>query len=214
MALVNRWTDPAWALRYLAERDAIPHRTEGLAVLLELLEERVDRVLDLGTGDGATLALVLAARPDAMGVGADFQPEMLRRARERFGGDERVEIVECDLDSPIPDSLGRFDLVVSSFAIHHCVPARQRALYEELFELLEPGGRFVNLEHVDSPTNALHVEFLALIGKTVEQDDPSNKLVSVDVHLDWLRAIGFADVDCFWKWRELALVSGTKPRAA
>jgi SAM-dependent methyltransferase len=209
---VNRWTEPEWALRYLGERDTIPHRVEGLAVLMELVTPmRVTRVLDLGTGDGATLALVLSAHHDARGVAADFQPTMLDRARERFGGDDRVEVVQHDLDEPLPASLGRFDLVVSSFAIHHLVPDRQRALYGEVFELLEPDGRFVNLEHVASPTTALHDAFLAAMDRTPEDDDPSNKLVAVRDHLDWLRAIGFADVDCFWKWRELAVLSGTKP---
>src|SRR4051794_34199541 len=92
---VNRWTEPEWALRYLRERDSIPYRVEGLGVLLEVLEgQRVRRVLDLGTGDGNTLALVLSAHPGATGVGADFQPAMLQRARERFTGDERVDVVE------------------------------------------------------------------------------------------------------------------------
>ena len=34
---VNRWTEPEWALRYLGERDTIPHRVEGLSVLMELV---------------------------------------------------------------------------------------------------------------------------------------------------------------------------------
>ena len=77
-----------------------------------------------------------------------------------------------------------------------------------MFEHLTPGGRFVNLEHVASATPALHEEFLAALGA---EEDPSNKLVAVETQLGWLRDIGFADVDCFWKWRELALLSGRRP---
>jgi hypothetical protein len=55
------------------------------------------------------------------------------------------------------------------------------------------------------------VAFLAAIGKTPADDDPSNKLAGVEPQLGWLREIGFADVECFWKWRELALLAGRKP---
>jgi tRNA (cmo5U34)-methyltransferase len=207
---VNRWTEPAWALRYLRERDGIPHRVEGLEVMLELLPETVERVLDLGTGDGNTLALVLAARPGAIGVGLDFQEEMLRRARERFADDDRVDIKTHDLAAPLPPDLGTFDVVVSSFAIHHLRPERQRKLYGEVYARLRPGGLFANVEHVASRSDELHIAFLAAIGKTPEQDDPSNKLVPVPSHLEWLDDLGFHDVECFWKWRELAVVAGYK----
>jgi tRNA (cmo5U34)-methyltransferase len=209
-APVNLWSESAWAQRYLRERDDIPHRMEGFAALMELLPASPRRVLDLGTGDGYTLGLIRSVHPEAQGVGVDFSAEMLGRARHRFAGDEGVEIVEHDLDVPLPP-LGRFDLVVSSFAIHHCVDERKRALYREVFDVLEPGGRFLNLEHVDSATRELHVDFLAAIGKTPAEDDPSNKLVPVEVQLRWLQEIGFAQVDCHWKWRELALLAGLKP---
>jgi tRNA (cmo5U34)-methyltransferase len=208
--IVNRWVEPEWAKQYLDRRESIPHRGEGYTAVLELLAfgGPIRRVLDLGTGDGHTLGRVLAARPNAVGVGLDFSTEMLGRARASFGDDPRVEIHEHDLDQPLPEELGSFDLVVSSFAIHHCVPERQRDLYGEVFERLTPGGRFVNLEHVASPTPALHEEFLVALDA---EEDPSNKLIAVETQLEWLRAIGFADVDCFWKWRELALLSGRRP---
>jgi tRNA (cmo5U34)-methyltransferase len=208
---VNLWRNEDHALAYLRSRDAIPHRIDALEMLCELLPERAERVLDLGTGDGLTLALVLAARPDAVGVGVDFGAEMLRRAADRFGGDARVELHDHDLDDPLPRTIGRFDVVVSSFAIHHCAPPRQRALYEEIFEVLLPGGVFVNAEHVDSPTPALHEQFLRAMGRTLADDDPSNQLVGVEQHLTWLNDCGFRDVDCMWKWRELAVVTGVKP---
>jgi tRNA (cmo5U34)-methyltransferase len=207
--VVNHWVEPEWATKYLENRDSMPHRAEGHAALLELLAgENLPRVLYLGTGDGFTLGRVLGAHPEAVGIGLDFSTEMLARARDAFDGDPRIEIRAHDLDDPLPESLGPFDLVVSSFAIHHCVPERQRALYSEVFDHLVAGGRFVNLEHVASPTPALHEEFLAAIGA---EEDPSNKLVAVDTQLSWLRDIGFADVDCFWKWRELAILSGHRP---
>ena len=154
---------------------------------------------------------MLAARPDATGIGLDFGDEMLRRARDRFAGDARVQIDRHDLDQRLPGTLGDFDVVVSSFAVHHCAPGRQRALYGEVFEILRPGGLFVNAEHVASPTEALHLEFLAALGRAPADDDPSNQLVGVEQHLSWLNAAGFEDCECFWKWRELAVVAGTRP---
>jgi len=208
---INLWRDGEHALAYLQKRASIPHRAEGYAAMLEVVPERVERVLDLGTGDGNVLALVLAERPGAAGVGLDFQDEMLDRARERFAAADTVEIRRHDLDESLPPDLGEFELVVSSFAIHHLVPDRQRALYGEIFDRLRPGGVFANVEHVASSTPARHLEFLYAVGYGPEGDDPSNKLVPVASHLAWLESFGYADSECLWKWRELAVVTGRKP---
>jgi len=142
-------------------------------------------------------------------VGLDFQEEMLERARERFAVRPEAEIRRHDMEDPLPADLGLFDVVVSSFAIHHLAPERQMALYREVFEHLVPGGFFANVEHVASTTPKRHEEFLVAIGYA--QDDPSNQLVSVETHLSGLKASGYEDAECLWKWRELAVVTGTKP---
>jgi ubiquinone/menaquinone biosynthesis C-methylase UbiE len=216
----------------------IPDRHRQIEVLLRLLRHaprRPGRVLDLGCGDGLLLATVLEAFPDAAGVGVDFSPLMLERARERlarFG--TRAAIAEADLATPawLRAAGGPFDAVVSGFAIHHLPHPRKRDLYAEVFGLLADGGAFVNCEHVASPTprvEALADEAMAehLCARrrergedvTPEQarheyltrpDRAANILAPVEEQCCWLLDAGFRDVDCFWKYFELAVFGGTK----
>lgn len=207
---VNLWPTAEHALEYLRRADSIPHRVEGEATLLEFLPATPSRVLDLGSGGGRLLALVKAARPGGQYVALDFSPTMLETLRKLFASEQDTDIIEHDLDQTLP-FLGTFAAVVSSFAIHHLEHKRKRSLYAEIFALLSSGGVFLNLEHVSSSTQKLHEDFLAAISVPVAEEDPSNKLLDVEAQLRWLREIGFTDVDCHWKWRELALLAGTKP---
>jgi hypothetical protein len=76
-------------------------------------------------------------------------------------------------------------------------------------------GEFVLLEHVPKsleplPTARLHKNFRFRLGIDSELEDPSNKLLDMETQVNWLREIGFTDVDCYWKWLELALMIGVK----
>ena len=205
----EEWTTAEHVDRYLRRADGFPRRAEGESVLLEHVPLDARRILDLGTGNGRLLALLQADRPKLRGVGLDFSEVMLETARERFAHDDRIELIAHDLSKPLP-ALGRFECVVSSMAIHHLEHERKRSLYREVFDLLEPGGLFANFEHVASPTRRLHLAFFAAIDEPLEHEDPSDRLLDVETQLQWLRELGFEDVDCYWKWLEMALLMGVK----
>jgi tRNA (cmo5U34)-methyltransferase len=206
----NQWSSADHALKYLEIADKIPHRIEGEGVVLDQVSKKAQRILDLGTGSGRLLALLKIDRPQAQGVALDFSPVMLDTVKTQFADDDTVQVIAHNLELPLP-SLGSFDVVVSSFAIHHLSHERKRSLYQEIFALLEPGGIFCNLEHVASPTAKIHEQFRMAIGISEQPDDSSNILLDVETQLQWFRELGFEDVDCYWKWLEMALLVGIKP---
>ncbi len=230
------WKRPDVSAAFLDERSvAIPDRPRQLDVLLRLLRAArpLRRVLDLGTGDGFLLSAVLNAFPAANGVALDFSPPMLERARQRlqaFG--VRATSVEADLAASDWQRVvsGPFDAVVSGFAIHHVPHERKRTLYAEIHGLLDDGGVFVNCEHVASATPRVERFFDEAMSEHLWQrrrergedvalenvlheyltrpDRSANILAPVEEQCQWLRALGYRDVDCYWKYFELAVFGG------
>jgi tRNA (cmo5U34)-methyltransferase len=181
----------------------IPNREMAEAMLLEALPVRVERFLDLGTGDGRLAALIRGRYPQARGVGIDASRPMLGRAAERFEDDDPgIELVTHDLTRRVPLT-GRFEAVVSGLAIHHLEDERKRSLFGEIHALLAPGGVFANLDLVSSASAREHERFRREIGR--EQDDPSDRLSGLCEQLEWLREVGFVEVDCHFKWLEMTL---------
>ena len=165
--------------------------------------------------NGRLLKMIKIIRPNVEGVAVDISPTMLKAARENFAGDQSIKVVEHDLNNPLLKSkLGTFDIIVTSLTIHHLTHKRKHSIYDEIYSLLNQGGIFCNLEHIDSPTRSLHEHFLHSVGDTIARfarDEYSDRLLSMDTQLCWLKQIGFVDVDCYWKWLELALLIGMKP---
>jgi tRNA (cmo5U34)-methyltransferase len=192
--------------RYLARIGGLAPRAAGEEVLVSVLPDSPRSVLDLGCGDGRLAALVLEHRPSVERVLAvDSSPAMLGHVRDRFDGDCRVRVRAWNLDDPLTP-LGSFDVVVAGFSIHHVENQRKQDLFREVAEQLNDDGIFANLEVVASATPELHRQFLDLIGRT--DDDPEDRLASVEAQLLWMGQAGLCQVDCLWRWRGFALLVG------
>jgi tRNA (cmo5U34)-methyltransferase len=200
------WSDldqVAWYTKRIGRLEA---RLAGEQMIVDVLPQEPRRLLDLGCGDGRLTALVLSCRPSIEdSVAVDCSLPMLELARERFETEPRVEVKAWDLNESIRP-LGRFDLVVSGFAIHHLSDTRKQGLFREVVGQLEVDGLFINLEVVASATAERHAEFLAAIGRTA--NDPEDQLAPIDDQLTWMRDAGMANVDCLWRWRGFALLVG------
>jgi tRNA (cmo5U34)-methyltransferase len=204
----EEWSDPEHVAEYL-DRE-IPHRQIAEEMLLAALPERVEQFLDLGTGDGRLISLVRGRHPGAAAVGIDSSGPMLARAAKRFDRDPRVELREQDLGIPLTER-GPVDTVVSGLAIHHLEDVRKRDLFAEINSLLAPGGVFANLDLVAAASPRLHERFRQEIGR--QEDDPTDRLADLSKQMEWLRDAGFAEVDCHFKWLELALVVAVRAAA-
>lgn len=234
------WKLPAIVDRFLSYRAAIPMAQEQIGIMMSILKTRtrpVENFLDLGCGDGILGAAILGTYPNSRGVLADFSEPMLEQAREQLN-EYASQLVFENLDYGDPawvknmKSYGPFDAIVSGFSIHHQPDVRKRPIYEEIYSLLKPGGWFINIEHIAASAQLAVDLFNNHIidgryaiekanggGKTRQEisdifmnrpDKEANILLPVEIQCDWLRGIGYEEVDCYFRVYELAVFGGRR----
>ncbi|MFC6083478.1 methyltransferase domain-containing protein [Sphaerisporangium aureirubrum] len=121
-----------------------------------------DRVLDVGCGTGYLTRLVAPrVGPGGRVTGLDASAPMIEYARRRAPGDCSYVVGEGQ-DMPLPDS--SFDVVVSSFAVHHIPASARAATVREMFRVLRPGGRLLIAEFRPPRGHAVEHVLNALFG--------------------------------------------------
>jgi SAM-dependent methyltransferase len=140
-------TGPAWLCDEIA-RDQDPgyvQRTLLPALTGFVAPERFAgaRMLDFGSGSGASTMILARAFPGCEIVGVELEPRLLALAEARrhfYGFGPRVRFVTSPAGDVLPPGIGRFDFVVLSAVFEHLLPDERRTLLPLLWSSLEPGG--------------------------------------------------------------------------
>ena len=223
---VKRTFDGAAASYDALRRQLIPCFDDFYGIAVDLAAAApgaAPRVLDLGAGTGLLAERVLRRLPGARVTLLDFSEAMLAHARARFAGSSAAVEIRVG-DHATADLGGPWDAIVSALSIHHLPDGEKRRLFARAFAALAPGGVFVNADNVTAEDPAVQARdraaWIAAIrasGLGEAELAAALERTKVDIlaplaaQLAWLRAAGFAEVDCSYKWRLFAVFSGRRP---
>ncbi len=221
----SQWKTETLTKTYLERvRGAIPAAQLQIEILLKIVNmwcPNPKAILDLGCGDGILGRAVWNEYPDSQVWFVDFSDPMTAALKNKLGEGTSEIIIKEDFSTPnwLEHLSGPFTLILSGFAIHHQTDERKQQLYKEIYGLLSEGGVFLNLEHVASATAEVeaifddyfidHLHALNQLESNKSRDEiastyyarpdkEENILAPVAEQCEWLRQIGFQDVDCFF----------------
>lgn len=180
------------------------------------------RVLDLGAGTGLVTALLMTVFPKIKATLVDISEEMLSKAKARFAYRSGIGFEVIDYARCTPSK--NFELVVSAMSIHHLVDSDKQLLFKNIFNVLIPGGVFINAEIVKGASEETEKIYRTVWNNHLAQKSGLSKeelnriyqrmsydiTTPLDTQLGWLKEAGFSEVDCFYKYYCFSVYAGTK----
>ena len=204
----------------------IPYYKDMIDALISSIPFKHDapiRVLDLGCGTGTITKTLKEQYKNAHVTCLDLAENMIEMAKIKLEDYMDIEYVIGDFYEY--DFTEKYDVIVSSLALHHLVTDEdKKGFYLKIYDALDKGGLFSNADVVLGPNNHLQNLYIdkwkEFMNQSVsmreieekwipaaEEEDHPAKLID---HIDWLREIGFKDVDVVWKYYHLAVYGGYK----
>jgi ubiquinone/menaquinone biosynthesis C-methylase UbiE len=135
-----------------------PNETMVRQALIDSIQVKPRRILDLGCGTGSTTLMLKQAFPQAQVIGLDLSPYMLVRAEDKAKtANLAIQWYHGDAEKTgFPDQ--SFELVTASLLFHETPPAISEAILRESFRLLTTGGEVLILD--GNQKTLRHLEFL------------------------------------------------------
>jgi tRNA (cmo5U34)-methyltransferase len=181
------------------------------------------KIIDIGCGTGNIACKIKKQFPRAKIKCVDIAEKMIKIAGKKLSSFSGIEFEIADFAKF--EFSEKYDAVVSSLALHHIDSDKTKiAFYEKIYRALKKGGIFINADIVLSSSpffqqenmknwerfllksyNIRHVRKMWL-ARYKDEDRPASLLLQ----LEWLRKIGFKDVDVFWKYYNFSVYGGRK----
>lgn len=201
----------------------IPCYDDFYSIAIENLEFSTNqpKILDLGAGTGLFSKKVLEKYPQARIKLVDISDKMLEIASSRFIGNQNIEIKNEDYR--FENYSDSYDAVISSLSIHHLEDEEKYKLYLNIYKWLNPNGIFINAEQILADNSYLRdlyskkwkakIESTDLNKKDIENAYERVKLdkrTPLNTQLDWLKEVGFENVDCLYKYYDFVVIWANK----
>jgi tRNA (cmo5U34)-methyltransferase len=202
----------------------IPNYSEMVDILVSSIpyaKESKFSMIDLGCGTGTISKSVKDVFPNVTSTCVDIAEKMLLIAKEKING--KVVPIQADFNRfEFPD---KYDLVVSSLALHHLEnDADKLCFYKKIYSAMNDGGIFINIDVVlgsDDSLQKLYMEkWKGFMSKNVSAEEIEDKWLKnyymedrpakLITHLEMLKECGFPCVDVLYKYFNYAVYTGKK----
>lgn len=204
----------------------IPYYDQMIGALIDSIHfenNSAIRIIDLGCGTGTVAKRISGKFPNSKIVCLDIASNMIDIAKYKLSEHNDTEFITGDFSKI--DFGNKFDVVVSSLALHHLENDNcKKMFYNKIYNFLTDPGLFINADVVLASTdyhqNINMNRWIEFMNKTVPEDEIFNYWIpkykeedrpaKLTDQLRWLEDIGFKSIDVFWKYYNFSVYGGFK----
>lgn len=170
-------------------------------------------ILDLGSGTGHGIKLILKKYPDSMITGVDFSKSAILDCKNKLKEySNNIKFIEQDIiDLEFEDN--KFDVIISAVTIHNITHSQKEILFKKIFSWLKPNGCFINGDFIEGENKEIDNHYREIYrqymvkrmhGRELEvwldhafiQDMP----MKLSSQFEILRRVGFKNMFLLWQF--------------